>query len=141
MRMDPHVKEMLKVNFGLGDDDLIKLTPNIIKLMQNMEHLAQYKFQAEAVSASLCSASIQEGDKFVFSSMPIVLLPDLSTAAPCMRALGVLTPFLSNMADRIVTGVSPNDTIWSVAECMDPGLGNGGFGKVRFRFSVLNAPK
>jgi uncharacterized repeat protein (TIGR04076 family) len=139
MNVDPQIKEMLKGNFGLGDDDLTKLTPNTIKLIENMERLAKYKFQAEAVSSSLCSAGIKEGDKFVFSSMPIVFLPELSTAAPCMRALGILTPFLNNMADRIVAGVTADDSIWSVAECMDPGLGNGGFGKVRFRFSVIDA--
>jgi hypothetical protein len=35
--------------------------------------------------------------------------------------------------DRLAEGLDPNGAIFNTAECLDPGLGSGGMGKVRFR--------
>lgn len=127
-------KEFLKSNFGMKDEDVEKVTDNILAIFNRFEILSKYEIEAEAVDSSYCSAGIRKGDKFVFSAMPILLKSDKSTAGLCMRCLGALTPFLNTISDKIVAGVDPNVTIWEVAECMDPGLGNGGLGKVRFKF-------
>lgn len=139
MKIDRQTRSILENAFGLGDVEISQISPNVIRIIQNMELLKQYKLQAEVVDSTYCSAGIRTGEKFVFSAMPILLLSDESTAAPCMRALGILTPFLNTMADRIVAGVDPGESIWSMAECMDLGIGNGGLGKVRFRFSAIRS--
>lgn len=139
MKIDQQTRSILENGFGLSEAEISQISPNVIRIIQNMERLKQYKLQAEVVDSTYCSAGIRTGEKFVFSAMPIILLSDESTAAPCMRALGILTPFLNTMADRIVAGVDPGESIWSTAECMDPGIGNGGLGKVRFRFSAIRS--
>jgi len=125
-------KNMLKENFGLSDEEIGLVRENTFRVLEKFPELLKYEIEAEALSSVNCSAGIKKGDKFVFSAMPIMLKAEKSTAPLCMRALGVVTPFLNNIADRIIDGLNPNGSVWQVAECMDPGLGNNGLGKTIF---------
>ena len=49
-----------------------------------------------------------------------------------MRAIGPLTGFVNTILEKIVDGQDPNDRVFKVAECLDPGLEAGGLGKVKF---------
>ena len=79
---------------------------------------------------------MKKGQKFVIEGAP--WSPRKSTAPFCMRALGPLTDFVNTILEKIVAGEDPNDRVFRVAECLDPGLEAGGLGKVRFRVSVEN---
>ncbi len=136
MSVNEQMREFIKSNYEMPDEDVNKVPENIVKIFNSFGDLSQYEIEAEAIDSSYCSAGIKVGDKLVFSAMPILLKPDKSTSGLCMRALGVLTPFLNAISDKIVEGVDPNGSIWQVAECMDPGLDHGGFGKVRFKFTA-----
>lgn len=136
MSANNEIKEILKSNFGMSAEQTDKVSPGIIKVMEKIPELSQYELEAEVLSSSFCSVNMQPGNKFVFSAMPIVLNIEKSTATPCMRAIGVLTPFLNGMVERIISGMDPNECVWHIAECMDTGLENGGLGKVRFRITA-----
>jgi uncharacterized repeat protein (TIGR04076 family) len=141
MQLNEQQREFLKTNFNMPDEDLNKVPEHIIGIFSKFEELSKYELDVEAIDSTYCSAGIQAGQKFTFSAMPIILKTEKSTAPLCMRALGVLTPFLNNIADKIVNNSDPNGSIWPFAECMDPGLGHGGFGKVRFKFTAKKVVK
>lgn len=129
-------KDFIKSNFGMPETDLAKISDKVVKIFNNFEKLSGYEIEAEAIESSYCSVGIKPGDKFVFSAMPIMLKTEKSTGGLCMRALGVLTPFLNTIVEKIIDGGDPNGSVWHVAECMDTGINNGGLGKVRFNFTA-----
>jgi hypothetical protein len=53
-----------------------------------------------------------------------------------MRAIGPLTGFVNTILEKIVDGQDPNNLVFNVAECLDPGLAAGGLGKVKFAVRV-----
>ena len=89
---------------------------------------------AEVIESTYCAAGIQVGQTIVIQAG--ALIPEKSTAPLCMRAIGPLTDFVNTILEKIVAGEDPNDRVFMTAECLDPGLGSGGLGKVKFRVRV-----
>jgi len=133
MALDEAARNMLKQAIGITDADLEKLGSNIEKVLASYPNMAQYRIVAEVVSSRYCFAGIQPGQKIVFNAVPPILNPQESNCPLCMRALGPLTNIINVLMDRLAQGVDPNDSIWRNAECLDPGVENGGLGKVVFR--------
>lgn len=134
------VKDILKQVVAITDEDWEVFrggSPGVYKFFTRIEEVAKRCIVAEVIESRYCAAGMKKGQKFVIQGGALV--PEKSTAPFCMRALGPLTDFVNSILEMIVAGQDPNDRVFQVAECLDPGLEAGGLGKVRFRVSVENA--
>jgi len=131
------VKDILKQVVSITDEDwkTFKLgSPGVYKFFTRIEEVGKHRIVAEVIESRYCAAGLKKGQKFVIEGGALV--PEKSTAPFCMRALGPLTGFVNTILEKIVAGEDPNDRVFQVAECMDPGLEAGGLGKVKFQVRV-----
>lgn len=127
------IKALLKKIVNISDEDWDKFqnsSPGPYKFFQRFNNIAQYRIVAEVIESKYCAAGIEKGQKIVIEAGALV--PAQSTAPLCMRAIGPLTGFVNTFIEKIVAGTDPNDSVFRVAECLDPGLEAGGLGKVKF---------
>lgn len=134
--MEEIARKILKKVMGMPDADIAKVPPNIQKMLASYPKFQKYKVVAEVMDSQYCGAGIKRGQRYVFSTLPPVLLAQESDCPLCIRALGPLTSFVNNIMDRIAEGVNPDDGLFRTAECLDPGLEHGGLGKVHFKVYV-----
>jgi uncharacterized repeat protein (TIGR04076 family) len=138
MALDAQTREMLKGALGITDADLDRLGPNIQAVLAHMPDFASYKFVAECTESKYCFAGIKQGQKYVFSSAPLSLLPE-GDCPTCMRALAPITGILNIMMERVTSGMDPSPELFQVVECQDPGLDRGGLGHVVFKVYAQKA--
>ena len=131
--MEEVVRKSLKKVFGMPDSEISKVAPNIQKIMSSYPKFQQYRIVAEVTDSQYCGAQIKKGQKYIFSALPPLLLAEESDCPLCIRALGPLTGFINSVMDRIAEGIEPDNGIFTIAECLDPGLEHGGLGKVHFK--------
>ncbi len=134
---DDQVRDILKQVVSITDEDwkIFKLgSPGVYKFFTRIEEVGKHRIVAEVIESRYCAAGLKKGQKFVIEGGALV--PEKSTAPFCMRALGPLTGFVNTILEKIVAGEDPNDRVFQVAECMDPGLEAGGLGKVKFQVRV-----
>ncbi len=124
---------MLKQAVGMTDAHLEKVSDNIAKILANFPNMSQYRIVAEVLNSQYCFAGVQPGQKLIFSAVPPVLNAEESTCPICVRAVGPVTNIVNVLMDRLAQGVEPNKSIWQNVECLDPGIENGGLGKVVFK--------
>lgn len=84
-------------------------------------------------SSEYFNAGLKVGQKYTFNTMPVMLLTRDSDCPLCVRALGPIANLIMGFWDRIVEGIDPNQGMWHMAECLDPGVDRGGLGHVIFR--------
>jgi uncharacterized repeat protein (TIGR04076 family) len=131
------VKDILKQVVSITDEDweTFKLgSRGVYKFFTRIKEVGKYRIVAEVIESRYCAAGLKKGQKFVIEGG--ALAPEKSTAPFCMRALGPLTGFVNTILEKIVAGEDPNDRVFQVAECLDPGLEAGGLGKVKFQVRV-----
>ncbi len=131
------VKDILKQVVSITDEDwkTFKLgSRGVYKFFTRIEEVGKHRIVAEVIESRYCAAGLKKGQKFVIEGG--ALAPEKSTAPFCMRALGPLTGFVNTILEKIVAGEDPNDRVFQVAECLDPGLEAGGLGKVKFQVRV-----
>ena len=136
------VKDILKQVVAITDEDWEVFrtgSPGVYKFFTKINEVVGRRIVAEVIESRYCAAGMKKGQKFVIEGGALV--PEKSTAPFCMRALGPLTDFVNTILEKIVAGEDPNDRVFQVAECLDPGLEAGGLGKVRFRVRVEMAEK
>ena len=133
--MVEELKQMMKQAIGITDEDFQTLVsaPGAGKMLGRFPELMKYKIIAEVTESKYCFAGLKPGQKYVFSAMPAMLLAEESDCPLCVRALGPIANVMMGFWDRIYEGVDPNQGIWRMAECLDPGIGRGGLGHVIFR--------
>ncbi|MFC1867271.1 hypothetical protein ACFL0H_03965 [Thermodesulfobacteriota bacterium] len=129
------VKQMMQQAIGITDEDFNThfSYPQNQGLARSAPELMKHKIIAEVTESKYCSAGLKVGQKFVFRSLPAMLLPDESDCPLCVRAIGPITNLVTGFWDRIVAGLDPNKGMWHMAECMDPGVERGGLGHVVFK--------
>ena len=134
-QMIEQIKQMMQQAVGISDEDFQTWisAPVTSKMAGKSAELMKYKIVAEVIEAKYCFAGLKPGQKYVFSAMPAMLLPEESDCPLCIRALGPLANLMMGFWDRIMEGVDPNQGMWQMAECLDPGIGRGGLGHVVFR--------
>lgn len=133
--MTEEMKQMMQQAVGITDEDFetYSSAPGFSKFAEKSAELMKYKIVAEVTEAKYCFAGLKPGQKFVFSAMPAMLLPEESDCPLCVRALGPLADVMMGFWDRILEGVDPNQGMWQTVGCLDPGVGRGGLGHVLFR--------
>jgi len=127
------IKDILKQVVAITDEDweTFKVgSRGVYKFFDRIEDVLKCRIVAEVIESKYCAAGLKKGQKFVIEGGALV--PGKSTAPFCMRALGPLTGFVNTILEKIAAGEDPNDRVFQVAECLDPGLEAGGLGKVRF---------
>ncbi len=134
-QMMEQMKQMMQQQIGMSDEDFQTFIsrPGASERLARFPELMKYKIVAEVIEAKYCTAGLQVGQKYVFSAMPAMLLPEESDCPLCIRALGPLANLMMGFWDRIMEGVDPNQGMWQMAECLDPGIDGGGLGHVVFR--------
>ncbi len=131
------IKNIVKEAVNISDEDWEKLktgSPGVYKFFSKIQEISSHRIIAEVIESRYCAAGLKVGQRIVIEGGALV--PEKSTAPLCMRALGPLTDFVNNIIELIVAGSDPNDRVFKVAECLDPGLESGGLGKVRFSVNV-----
>lgn len=134
---EPKVKSLVKQIVDISDSDWEVLkhgSPGVYKFFTRIAEVGKSRIVAEVIESRYCAAGLKVGQRFVIEGGALV--PEKSTAPFCMRALGPLTGFINTILEKIVAGEDPNDRVFQVAECLDPGLEAGGLGKVRFHVKV-----
>ena len=128
------IKQMMQQAIGITDEDFKTHIgyPQNLELARRTPELMMYKIIAEVTESKYCSAGLKVGQKFTFRTLPAMLLPDESDCPLCIRAIGPISNLITGFWDRIVAGVDPNQGMWNLAECMDPGVDRGGLGHVVF---------
>ena len=127
------IHRLLQDLIQITDEDWHALknnSPGVYRFFERMDQVGKYRIIAEVIESKYCAAGLKKGQQFVIEGGALV--PEKSTAPFCMRALAPLTGFINTILEKIVAGEDPNDRVFRVAECLDPGLGAGGLGKVRF---------
>ncbi len=131
------VKDILKQVVAITDEDWETFksgSQGVHKFFTRIQEIGKFRIVAEVIESRYCAAGLKKGQKFVIEGGALV--PEKSTAPFCMRALGPLTGFVNSILEMIVAGNDPNDRVFQVAECLDPGLEAGGLGKVKFQVRV-----
>ena len=131
------VKDILKQVVNISDEDWETFkakSPGVFKFYTRLDEVLKTRIVAEVIETKYCAAGLKNGQKFVIEGGALV--PEKCTAPLCMRALGPITGFVNTILEKIVSGEDPNDRVFMVAECLDPGLEAGGLGKVKFQVSV-----
>jgi uncharacterized repeat protein (TIGR04076 family) len=134
---ESQVKDIVKQAVGITDNDWETLkqgSPGVYKFFARIQDVGSHRIVAEVMESRYCAAGLKKGQKFVIEGGALV--PEKSTAPFCMRALGPLTGYVNTILEMIVAGQDPNDRVFQVAECLDPGLEAGGLGKVKFQVRV-----
>lgn len=127
--------------FGMTEKEFEKHVgyPHNRKIVIKHSELRKYRIVAEVIQSQYCSAGLQIGQKLVFKAVPSLLLPEESDCPVCLRAIGPLANLAAGFWDRIIDDRSPNDGMWNLAECLDPGLEKGGLGHVVFKVYARKA--
>jgi len=125
----------LHQTFGMTrkEFDIYYSYPHNRKIVKKMAELGNYRIVAEVIESKYCSAGLQKGQKLVFKALPSLLIPEESDCPFCLRAVGPLGNLAAGFWDRIIDGRNPNDGMWHISECLDPGLEKGGLGHVVFK--------
>ena len=131
--MEEPIREMLKVQIGITDEDLNKLAPGMQKLLSAVPEAMNWKIVAEVTDAKYCFAGCKVGDKLVFSTAGLLLNPEESTCPLCMGAIAPLLERIHIMWDRVADGRDPNELWVRHSQCYDPGLEHAGLGRVVFK--------
>jgi uncharacterized repeat protein (TIGR04076 family) len=134
---EDRVKGIVKQVVDITDKDWETLksgSPGVYKFFTRIEEVGKHRIVAEVIESHYCAAGLKKGQKIVIEGGALV--PEKSTAPLCMRAIGPLTGFVNTIFEKIVAGEDPNDRVFKVAECLDPGLEAGGLGKVKFEVRV-----
>ncbi len=131
--MDEATRQGLQKGFGLTAEEVDSVTPNVLKIIASIPIFRKHRIVAEVTESTHCAAGINTGQRYIFKTIPPVLVPEDSDCPLCIRALGPVTGFVNTIMDRLAEGIDPNEALFNTAECLDPGLGSGGMGKVRFR--------
>ncbi|MBN2568105.1 MAG: hypothetical protein JXB42_01610 [Deltaproteobacteria bacterium] len=134
---EDRVKSIVQQAVGITNEDweIFKAgSPGVYKFFTRIEEVARSRIIAEVIESKYCAAGLKKGQKIVIEGG--ALIPEKSTAPLCMRAIGPLTDFVNTILEKIVAGEDPNERVFMVAECLDPGLQSGGLGKVKFRVRV-----
>lgn len=129
------VGQIFKRNMGMTDEDFEKHISYACnrKLILRREELDKYKIIAEVVESKYCGAGIKVGQKYIFQSIPNLLLVNESDCPLCIKALGPVSELMHGLWDRIIEGVDPNAGMGQTARCLDPGVDYGGLGSVIFK--------
>lgn len=130
--MDKTIVDILRQEVGISDKDLNKLTPEAIRVLSYLPYLRKYRMYAEVTESKYCQVQCKIGQKFVFTSNPLLLHTEVSTCPPCLGALVPIDEVVRQVFDTVVEGREPNEFLGNV-ECRDPGLHHGGLGKVKFK--------
>jgi uncharacterized repeat protein (TIGR04076 family) len=131
------IKDLVKQIVNITDEDWETFktgSPGVYKFFTRIDAVGRQRIVAEVIESRYCAAGLQKGQQIVIEGGALV--PAKSTAPLCMRALGPLTGFVNTILEMIVAGENPNDRVFQVAECLDPGLEAGGLGKVKFQVRV-----
>ncbi|MBW2201744.1 MAG: hypothetical protein JRF71_13060 [Deltaproteobacteria bacterium] len=131
------VKDILKQVVNISDEDWETFktgSAGVYKFFTRLDEVVKTRIIAEVIESKYCAAGLKNGQKFVIEGGALV--PEKCTAPLCMRALGPITGFVNTILEKIVSGEDPNDRVFMVAECLDPGLEAGGLGKVKFQVRV-----
>ena len=134
---ESQVRDIVKKIVDITDEDWQTFktgSPGVYKFFTRIEQVGKHRIVAEVIESHYCAAGLKEGQKIVIEGGALV--PERSTAPLCMRAIGPLTGFVNTILEKIVDGQDPNDLVFNVAECLDPGLAAGGLGKVKFAVRV-----
>jgi len=129
--LDEPIRQLLKSQIGITDEDLNRLSLGIQKLLSRVPELLKWKIIAEVTDSKYCFAGCKVGDKLVFSGTN--LIPEESTCSLCLGAISPMMERMHMMWDRIADGRDPNGLWTSTVECYDKGVEYGGLGKVVFK--------
>ena len=130
--------EMVKGATGLKDEELEKFHPGMEKLFESVPKTMQYQTIAEVVRAEHCFAQVKEGDKLVFDPF---LNPGKSKGVMCPKALLPVMIQISAIWEMAPEWAQsgkekPAEIVFRNVHCLDPGLEDGGVGRVVYRLSM-----
>jgi len=135
MIKDEGLKMMASQMFGMTEEDMKKVTPELEKeLLNAMAKVGNYRLVAEVVGSKYCFAGLQPGQKDVVANAQ-QLNKEASDAPICLGAVRELIGRAHIMMDRIY---HDGDVTAPVAgyRCTDPGLDLGGLGSVEFKVRI-----
>ena len=129
------IKQMMKGAIGITDEDFKTHMsyPQNVKMTGRAQELMKHKIIAEVTESKYCMAGLKAGQKYTFNAFPAMLLTQESDCPLCVRAIGPIADLMVGFWDRIIEGVDPNQGMWYMAECLDPGVNRGGLGHVVFK--------
>jgi len=101
MIKDDNLKAMAAEMFGMSEEDMAKVTPEMEEELVNaLGEIGNYRLVAEVVSSKYCFAGLQPGQKFVVDNA-VQLNPEESTAPMCLGAIQPLAEKGMTLLDRI----------------------------------------
>jgi uncharacterized repeat protein (TIGR04076 family) len=130
--MDDALREMLKAVTGISDEELEQLRPDVVRSLENVGALLNYRIVAEVVESENCTARYKVGQKMVFNGT--FLNTQESTAENfCMDAIPPIHIAMRAMISAILNDDDPNKYFFNYVQCLDTGAMHGGFGRVLFK--------
>ena len=127
------IKQMMQQAVGITDEDFEKYLsyPKNLGIAEGTPELMKYRIIAEVTESKYCSAKVKPGQKYVFQSIPAMLLAEESDCPLCARAIAPVATALGKIWEKIIEGTNPLEE--ELVGCLDPGVENGGLGHVVFR--------
>jgi uncharacterized repeat protein (TIGR04076 family) len=135
MIQDEELKKLVVEAFGMTEEDMAKVTPELeAELMNLATRAGKYRLVVEVVSSKYCFAGLQRGQRYVIERGQQLNLVE-STAPVCLGAIAPLVEKAQVLIDRIS---HKGDVMAHLRgyRCTDPGLGLEGVGGVEFKIHV-----
>lgn len=65
--MDIAVREMLRREIGMTDEDMAKLSAGVQRMLGTRSIYSKYHMIADVIESSYCFAKLKQGDRYVFN--------------------------------------------------------------------------
>jgi len=126
--------QAFKQRIGMNNSDFNKFISGAAnrKIILSKE-MHEYKIIAEVTESKYCGAGCEVGQKYIFQTVPNMLLVNESNCPLCIKALGPVSELMHGFWDRMIEGLNPNEGMWQYAHCLDKGIEYGGLGHVVFK--------
>ena len=131
--MEPKQVEKVKKIWGWTDEEVKRLGPKHLNLIEKGNQFRMWHLVAEVLEAKNCIAGLKQVQRYVMHASGF-LLPEESTCPKiCLWALAAFVPFSYMLYDRIGEGSDPSEFWIDRVRCLDVGVERGGDGEALFR--------
>jgi uncharacterized repeat protein (TIGR04076 family) len=135
--MDERLWRVMQRHLGYSDEEMVVFrdNPRNKDVLSKAAALMDRIMVVEVVEAHGCNSRHRKGDRFFFDGAGN-LLTERGPKKICVHALSPVGGLIFAANELLYAGVDPNEMRFRRTDCLDVGLGCGGWGKVVLELKV-----